>query len=299
MKPESEFDEFLERIGKQRRYSKYTLRNYSKAVLEWYEWLGANEMFSSDIFSVPRIFAKNYVAYLSQKLSRKTLHNKVSALRSFHRFLREKFGAKDNPFSPMPLPKMRKDLPVFLNTRQAADLLSAPWRHLESGKIKRFDAVRDALCLELLYGAGLRVSELCSLKFCDIDFSKATARVLGKGQKTRICPFGAGALELLKIWKEEFCAARGAKDFILFCESGGPVYPRLVQRSLKKYLIEAGLPANITPHKLRHTFATHLVDGGIDLRALQEMLGHASLSTTQIYTHLGTAHLLREHGKLF
>ena len=153
--------------------------------------------------------------------------------------------------------------------------------------------------MELLYGAGLRVSELCSLKFCDIDFSKATARVLGKGQKTRICPFGAGALELLKIWKEEFCAARGAKDFILFCESGGPVYPRLVQRSLKKYLIEAGLPANITPHKLRHTFATHLVDGGIDLRALQEMLGHASLSTTQIYTHLGTAHLLREHGKLF
>ncbi|MBR4597276.1 MAG: tyrosine-type recombinase/integrase [Opitutales bacterium] len=299
MKPASEFGEFLERLGSQRRYSKYTLRNYSKAVLDWYEWLGANEMFSADIFSVPRIFAKNYVAYLSQKLSRKTLHNKVSALRSFHRFLREKFGAKDNPFSPMPLPKMRKDLPVFLNPQQAAGLLSAPWQYLKEGKIKRFEAVRDALCLELLYGAGLRVSELCSLKFADIDFSKATARVLGKGQKTRICPFGAGALELLKIWKEEFCSARGLKDFILFCESGEPIYPRLVQRNLKKYLVGAGLPANITPHKLRHTFATHLVDGGVDLRSLQEMLGHSSLSTTQIYTHLGTAHLLREHGKLF
>ncbi len=299
MKAGAEFDDFLNRIGRQRRYSKYTLRNYSKSVSEWYDWLGSNEMFSGDIFSVPRIFAKNYIAYLSQKVSRTTLHNKISALRTFHRFLREAKGAKENPFASLPLPKMRKDLPVFLNPIQVSKLLSAPWEYLKEGKIKHFEAVRDALCLEFLYGAGLRISELCSLKFSDIDFSRATARVLGKGQKVRLCPFGKNALELLKIWKEEYCAGRAQGDFILFCESGMQIYPRLIQRNLKNYLVEAGLPANITPHKLRHSFATHLVDEGVDLRSLQEMLGHSSLSTTQIYTHLSTAHLKREHGKLF
>ncbi len=299
MKAGAEFDDFLNRIGQQRRYSKYTLRNYSKAVLDWYEWLNANEMFRDDIFSVPRVFAKNYVAHLAQNLSRVTLHNKVSALRTFHRFLRETKGAKENPFAAMPLPKMRKDLPVFLNTQQVARLLSSPWQYLEEGKIKHFEAVRDALCLEFLYGAGLRISELCSLKFSDIDFHKATARVFGKGRKVRLCPFGKSALELLEIWKNEYCMGRSNNDFILFCESGKQIYPRLIQRNLKNYLIEAGLPVNITPHKLRHSFATHLVDEGIDLRSLQEMLGHSSLSTTQIYTHLSTAHLKREHSKLF
>ncbi|MBO6103390.1 MAG: tyrosine-type recombinase/integrase [Opitutales bacterium] len=295
----AQIDSFLDFLSGQRRYSAYTARNYKKSVEDWVAWLGANEMFSSDIFNVDRVFAKNYAASLSSKLSRRTLHNKISALRSFHKFLAGIRPESKNPFESLPLPKMKKDLPVFLSQPQTPQLLSAPWRLLKEGKISKRDAVCDALCLEMLYGAGLRISELCSLKFENIDFSGATARVLGKGSKIRLCPFGESALEILKAWREQFRPAAGPKDFILTSRKGGKMYPRLVQRGIKKYLAMSGLPLDITPHKLRHTFATHLVDAGIDLRALQEMLGHSSLSTTQIYTHLGTAHLKREHSKLF
>lgn len=294
-----EFEAFMRRIGGQRRYSKYTLRNYSKAIADWYAWLDSNELFDSSIFDVPRPFAKNYVAHLAASLSRRSLHNRVSALRTFHRFLRETFGAKANPFASLPLPKMKRDLPVFLGEGRLAELLGAPWRMLECEKTGRFEAVRDALCLELLYGAGLRVSELCALRYADVDFHSASARILGKGSKVRVAPFGSKALELLKEWKAEFAPGAGREDFVLKTEKGARLYPRLVQRLLKKYLAEADLPSNITPHKLRHSFATHMVDGGADLRALQEMLGHSSLSTTQVYTHLGTGHLKREHSKLF
>lgn len=291
--------EFMARISGERRYSKYTARNYSHAVSMWAEWLGANEMFSGTVESADRKFAKNYVAYLASTLSRRTLHNRVSALRSFYRFLIEKGAAESDPFSSLPLPKMKKDLPVFLSEAQVPELLGAPWRMLEEGRLPRFEAVRDALSMELLYGAGLRISELCALRFGAVDFSSACARVLGKGGKTRICPFGKSALELLKLWRDEFRGGASSGDFVLVRENGGGLYPQLVQKRMKTYLAEAGLPSNVTPHKLRHSFATHLVDEGIDLRALQEMLGHASLSTTQVYTHLGTAHLKREHSKLF
>ncbi len=299
LKKGEEFKAYIERIENQRRYSAHTVENYARSISDWYAWLDANELFESDILNVSRVFAKNYAAYLASKLSRKTLHNKISALRSFHRFLREVFGAKVNPFASLPLPKMRKDLPVFLNETQISQLLETPWILLKEEKITRFEAMRDALCLEFLYGAGLRISELCKLKFADIDYTAASAKVLGKGSKTRLCPFGKNALELLKIWKAEFRQNSERSDFIFATEKGEEIYPRLVQRNLKKYLLLANLPLNITPHKLRHTFATHLVDGGADLRALQEMLGHASLSTTQIYTHLSTKHLKQEHSKLF
>ena len=294
-----EFDAFLRRIGEQKRYSKYTLRNYSKAISDWYAWLDANELFGGNIFDVPRAFAKNYVAHLAAALSRRTLHNRVSALRGFHRFLRETYGAKTNPFAALPLPKMKKDLPVFLSEPRLEVLLEAPWQMLKENKIDRFECLRDALALELLYGAGLRISELCALKFGDVDFVSASARVLGKGNKIRIAPFGAKALELLKIWRAEFAPTSERTDLILKTQKDAPLYPRLVQRNLKKYLIAANLPTDITPHKLRHSFATHMVDGGSDLRALQEMMGHASLSTTQMYTHLSTGHLKKEHSKLF
>lgn len=299
MEYKEHLDAFLDYINSQRRYSKYTARNYSKAVLQWCVWLESNEMFSADIFSVDRVFAKNYVAFLSSQVERRTLHNKVSALRSFHKFLARQNPKARNPFEAIPLPKAKKDLPIFLSENQIPKLLKSPFHFLEEGKISRQEAIRDSLCLELLYGAGLRISELCSLKFENIDFEKASARVLGKGNKIRLCPFGEVALEVLKTWRDEFRAGATRKDFVLTSQRGSQMYPRLVQRNLKKYLIESNLPLDITPHKLRHTFATHLVDGGIDLRALQEMLGHSSLSTTQIYTHLGTSHLKKEHSKLF
>ncbi|MBO5254785.1 MAG: tyrosine-type recombinase/integrase, partial [Opitutales bacterium] len=154
---------------------------------------------------------------------------------------------------------------------------------------------RDALCLELLYGAGLRISELCQLKWKDIDFVRNAAIVVGKGNKTRFCPFGEVAGKLLQKWRKEYALSTDNDAYILHTSQKKPMYPRYVQRALAKYLIQSGLPSNITPHKLRHSFATHLVNEGVDLRVLQEMLGHASLSTTQIYTHLNTKKLVAEH----
>lgn len=293
-------DAYLSYISKQRRYSAYTVRNYSESLKEWVEWLSVNEMFEGDdICNVARIFAKNYAAYLSDTLARTTLHNKISALRSFYKFLKMQELTEENPFSNLPLPKLKKDLPIFLTQAQMPHLLESPWNLLKQGKISRFTAFCDSLFIELLYGAGLRVSELCALKFADIDFKKAVARVVGKGNKTRICPFGKPALEILNGWRKEFRIGAKEDDFIFITHLGHKFYPRLVQRRLKIHLQNANLPANVTPHKLRHSFATHLADADIDLRALQEMLGHASLSTTQIYTHLSTAHLLKEHSKLF
>lgn len=296
---DKQFDTFISWLSKQRRYSNYTVRNYSKAVKDWLVWLDKSDMFEGDIASVQRIFAKDYAAYLSEQCERTTLHNKISAIRTFHRFLRQEGFAKDNPFSNLPLPKLKKDLPVFLSQAQIPSLLNSPWELLKQGKISRFQAMCDSLFIELLYGSGIRISELCNLKFSDIDFKKAIARVLGKGNKIRICPFGKAALEVLKKWKEEFRTSASANDFIFITHLGNKFYPRLVQRNLKLHLMNCGLPMNVTPHKLRHSFATHLADANIDLRILQEMLGHSSLSTTQIYTHLGTSHLLKEHSKLF
>ncbi len=290
-----QLDEFLFRISRQRRYSKYTVRNYREAVFDWITWIRASEMSGGDFLRADKKTARAYVVELGMKYSHSTIHNRVSAIRSFYKYLIQAQTVDADPFSLVRLPKMKKDLPVFLSESAMPPLLSAPREDENSGGLEKIDAVRDALCLELLYGAGLRVSELCNLKWGDIDFAANSAKILGKGSKIRFCPFGEKAGEVLRLWRNEFAVSTDKDDYAITLKDGKPLYPRYVQRMLKKYLAETGLPSNITPHKLRHSFATHLVNGGIDLRSLQEMLGHASLSTTQIYTHLSTRKLVEEH----
>ncbi len=283
-------DEFISRLRTQKRYSKYTIRNYKKSVEEWFEFL---EEYGFDTPSqANRKTAKRYVAELSNAMETTTLRNKISAIRSFYKYLIQTNSAESDPFSTVKLPKMKKSLPVFLTETQTPELLQAPW---ESENPNEEATLRDALCFELLYGAGLRVSELCALKWKDIDFSQNAATVLGKGNKTRFCPFGENAGNLLREWKNRFALSTENDAFILHTPQKKQMYPRFIQRALKQYLGYSSLPSNITPHKLRHSFATHLVNEGVDLRALQEMLGHASLSTTQIYTHLNTKKLVAEH----
>ncbi len=291
---QSAFEAFMFRIGEQRRYSKYTIRNYGKSIEEWFVWLNTDGGGISYL-EADKKKARNYVAYLSLKCSHSTIRNKVSAVRSFYKFLMQCGDVEGDPFSTVRLPKLSRELPVFLSEGRTPTLLETPWLLLRDGKISPEKAHRDSICIELLYGAGLRVSELCALKWGDVDMSTGVARVLGKGAKFRFCPVGNVAVELLRKWRADFVPSASASDFILRSERGLPLYPRYVQRELKNYLMIAGLPVNITPHKLRHTFATHLVNGGVDLRALQEMMGHASLSTTQIYTHLNTRKLVEEH----
>lgn len=286
-------DEFILRLKTQKRYSQYTVRNYAKAVGEWFAFLRDNGQETCG--GVSRRFAKRYVIELAERDMPATVRNKISAVRSFYKFLMQTNDAEADPFSGVKLPKPKKDLPVFLTETQTPRLLQAPWNDEREQKQTELSSARDALCLELLYGAGLRISELCALKWRDIDWLRNAATVVGKGNKTRFCPFGDAAGSLLKLWRDKFAISREPDAPILHTPQKKPMYPRFVQRALAKYLAETGLPSNITPHKLRHSFATHLVNGGIDLRALQEMLGHSSLSTTQIYTHLNTKKLVAEH----
>ena len=294
-KSRSALDEFVFMIGGQRRYSKNTVRNYTDSVHDWLEWIVSAEMAGGDFLKADKKTARSYVAELSAKYSHSSTHNKVSAIRSFYKYLIRTGAADSDPFSLVKLPKKGKGLPVFLPESSMPALLSAPRFDGNNGLESKEEAMRDALCIELLYGAGLRVSELCSLKWGDIDLSANIAKVLGKGSKIRFCPFGEKAGELLKLWRADFAKSADFHSPVLTLKNGKTIYPQYVRRMLKKYLAQTGLPSNITPHKLRHSFATHLVNGGVDLRALQEMLGHARLSTTQIYTHLNTGKLLEEY----
>lgn len=286
---------FLIRIGEQRRYSKYTLRNYGQSLREWIAWLGQNEFSDGDYLHADKRIARMYVAELASNFKPPTVRNKISAVRSFYKFLIQTHTAERDPFELVSLPKLRRDLPVCLNEKQTVSLLEMPEMLAKVGKIDEFRALRDSLALELLYGAGLRISELCAMKWKNIDAKRNVATILGKGGKTRLCPYGKRAGELLERWRHEGNSPNEMDAEILRTAKGKPIYPRLIQKDLKVYLQMAGLPMSITPHKLRHGFATHLINADADLRAVQEMMGHASLSTTQIYTHLSLKNISKAY----
>ena len=169
---------------------------------------------------------------------------------------------------------------------QINSLLNTPVLLWKDGKIGEFEAFRDSLVLELLYGGGLRVSELCALSHKPIDVLQGVARILGKGRKERLCPLGPVAIQCIKIFLKRFDLDSTLEAPVICDCRGRRMNPRSIQRLLKTHLRAAGLPLDMTPHKLRHSFASHMLEASGDLRAVQELLGHANLSTTQIYTHL-------------
>jgi integrase/recombinase XerC len=171
------------------------------------------------------------------------------------------------------------------------ELIKGPSRLLQNNAITDLEACRDQLVLELLYGAGLRVSELVGLNYGQVDWAQGVARIIGKGRKERLCPLGKAALLCLDYYKKNFAEGVAPDDPVLVDPDGKRLGVRRVQLLLKKYLGLAGLPMDISPHKLRHSFATHLLNNGADLRVVQDLLGHANLSTTQIYTHLTVGRL--------
>jgi integrase/recombinase XerC len=191
----------------------------------------------------------------------------------------------------VPLPRLDRPLPKFLTERQMFELLAAPLRLLENGGVDAFTAWRDRLMMELLYGGGLRVSELVGLNYGQIDLETGVARVLGKGRKERLCPLGRVATAVLGKWRGGFARDTSPEAPVIVDARHRRLPVRQVQLRLKRYLALAGLPRDITPHKLRHSYATHLLNAGADLRLVQELLGHVNLATTQIYTHVSVAHL--------
>lgn len=288
-------DAFCLYLGSQRRLSAYTVRNYRQAVEQLDAWLSANESWARDFDALTPAQVRAFLIESSRSLARRTLHNRVAGLRAFYLYLKRMQLVSSNPLQGIRLPKLDKPLPKFLTESQMLDLLGAPEKLQQAGQVSAFEAIRDRLIMELLYGAGLRVSELCGLNFSAVDWQQGFVRVLGKGSKERICPIGEVALSCLQNFVQQCDRSTAYDQAILVTAQGRRMEPRAVQKLLKKYLLAVGLPVDMTPHKIRHSYATHLLNGGADLRAVQELLGHANLSTTQIYTHVSTTRLKTAH----
>ncbi len=232
-----------------------------------------------------------FAAALHMRCKKITAARKLSAIRSFFRFLVRKRLLVKNPAEFVPMPKVEKTLPPVLTVEEVVSLVEAP------GRSEAFAALRDLAILEVFYSAGVRVSELTGLRMKDVDLDGATIRVLGKGGKERIAYLGSYASESLRKYINRDRQAAG-RDEPLFAGRGeGGVSQRSVQRLVKKYVQDSGIDKTPTPHALRHTFATHLLDAGVDLRSIQLMLGHSKLSTTQRYTRVSVASLMDSYDK--
>ena len=288
---------FLEYLALERRYSAYTVRNYRQAFVDFHRWLEGAGLAGRPYDALTARDARDFVIEAQRRFDRRTLHNHVSGLRAFYKYWQRQGRLQRSPFVAVPLPKLEKRLPKFLTEAQMVQLLQGPQRLLENGAIDPFTAWRDRLVMELLYGGGLRVSELTGLTYGAIDEAQGVARVLGKGRKERVCPLGRVAMAVLARWRNDFARATGREDPVVVNAEHTHLPVRDVQRLLKRYLALAGLPMDLTPHKLRHSYATHLLNAGADLRLVQELLGHVSLSTTQVYTHVSAARLKAVYDK--
>jgi integrase/recombinase XerC len=282
---------FLHYLEKERRYSRYTVRNYRQAFEDFYVWLQSDGIGSDSLDELSSRDLRDFVIEAQRRFDRRTLHNHVSGLRSFYKYWIKHGRLTRNPWIGVPLPKLEKRLPKFLTEEQMKRLLEGPSRLLENRAIDPFTAWRDRLVMELLYGGGLRVSELEGLNYGSIDLQSGVARVLGKGRKERLCPLGKVATAVLQKFRSEFAQRTGLSDPVVITSRQERISVRQVQLLLKRYLALADLPLDLTPHKIRHSYATHLLNAGADLRLVQELLGHASLNTTQVYTHVSVARL--------
>ena len=276
-----EAESFLDHLSLERRLSSYTSRNYQQALERFFNWLTSDLGRNVKASEVTKSDARSYLVEFQSKYSRRTLRNHVSGLRGFFRFCHTRGFSESNPFPNLTLPKPDKPLPKFLTEKQTRKLLSQAQEKQPSTDGLDFLASRDLMALELLYAGGLRVSELVGLDYGDLDTARATVRVTGKGQKERVCPIGKVALDTVCRFRDHFAKDASHGSPIVINRNGGRLTSRSIQSMIKKYLRAAELPEDMTPHKLRHSFATHLLDNGADLRAVQELLGHSSLSTTR------------------
>lgn len=280
-------DGFLTHLALERGHSRHTVEAYARDLRRFVEYAGDGVA----VAGFTRADVEGWVAWLrdERELSARSAARALSALRSFCKYLIRERLRGDDPTALVPSPRPSRPLPVVLSEAGAADLAMAP-----EGADPR--AVRDRAMLELLYGAGLRVSELVHLELGDVSLDSGVVRARGKGEKTRLVPVGEEALEALRAWLSgpraelvDRATRRGLKRLpsALFVTSRGRGMTRQAMwKNLKRYAAQVGVDPKASPHKLRHSFATHLLDHGADLRSVQAMLGHADIATTQIYTHV-------------
>jgi integrase/recombinase XerC len=279
---------FFNQLRSERMLSRHTVSTYRNALKAFSRWRK-----SGAILVATQREIQDFAIEMQRTRSRATVHNYASALRAFFAFAAGEKLIAQNPTSELILPKLQKLLPKILTLSQITKLLNAPPKAFQLGHVSRVIALRDSMILELLYGAGLRMGELRTIKIGDIDFQNRTLKVLGKGGKERICPFTKAALEAIDRYKSQFTL--GADAYLLSYGDGKILSARNVQYRVKFYLKFCGLPCDLSPHTIRHAYATHLLNKGADLRLVQELLGHASLETTQIYTHVDSEHIKNVH----
>lgn len=287
----------------ERSVSGHTLSGYMSdlkqfAAFRWPDLSGAQRPWGD----VDESDARRFLADLTKNgAGATTVRRKLAALRTFYRFLRREGEASGNPFSMLKGPRKAKTLPKVLSIGDIEMFLAAPAKKLAEGRISEFSALRDSAVFEFLYSTGCRISEAIAVKWGDVDCARGTLIVTGKGSKDRLVIIGSKALAALARLKDHLSAVRPSLALddahVFISDRYAKASARFVERRMKMYLEEAGLPADLSPHKLRHSFATHLLDAGADLRSVQEMLGHASLSTTQIYTHISVERLKDEYAK--
>jgi integrase/recombinase XerC len=275
------FERYIQYLEAERNASPYTVRNYRTDLADFFKFLGGKEIGLLD--EVDRQVLRDYLSHLvGRGVVKASIARKLSAIRSFYRYLVREKIVSANPIEQVSSPKLDKRLPSFLTIEEVERLLNAPDLSTPQGQ-------RDRALLELLYASGLRVSELVNLDLSQINLDTNEIRVWGKGSKERVVLMGEPAAEALRNYlsqgRPKLLGEK--KDNALFLNRYGQRLPeRSVQKILKERANQAGIGKRVHPHMLRHTFATHLLDGGADLRVVQELLGHARLSSTQIYTHV-------------
>lgn len=287
---------YLEAIATQRGFSKNTCRAYEKDLDEFFEFIkkDARQPKADLIKQVDPLGIRAFLGHLHKKNKKSTIARKLSAVRTFFKFLVKQGIIETNPTETIQTPKQEKAIPAYL----AVDDM---FRLLDSIDTDSLAGLRNRAIFETIYSSGLRVSELAGLNYGSIDFRRGMLRVMGKGSRERIVPVGRRALEAIQSYRMQLMKEKGIKsehDSALFLNyRNGRLTPRSVARILDQLVLQCSLLVSVSPHALRHSFATHMLDAGVDLRVVQELLGHKSLSTTQKYTHVSIDRLMATYDK--
>jgi integrase/recombinase XerC len=295
MKLDTELAQFEDYLRVERGLSVHTQRNYLNDMCQFSEFLQESYP-ERDLTTIDSLVVRSYLGALFKRNKKSSIARKLASLRTFFKFLLRKGILDDDPTALIGTPRREKHMPSFLSVDEMFALLSMPDDTTLSG-------IRDRAIMETLYSSGLRVSELVGMNEENFDTTLGIVRVLGKGKKERIVPIGEKALEAVQNYlvvrkrKRAHLPPATAKLPLFENLRGGRLTARSVARIINRYIEQCGIAKNISPHAIRHTFATHMLDAGADLRAIQELLGHVSLSTTQKYTHVSTTKLMETYDK--
>jgi len=292
MDPRQTIERFLHHLDVERNFSEQSLRAYGTDLRQFAEFLDQRAL--PDITRVDNLALRAYLAGMSEaNYGRRSIARKLASVRSLFRYIHRRGEIADNPAKLLRTPKLSRNLPSFLDETQVNVLLTTPDPACWGG-------MRDKAILELLYATGLRVSELVHLQLHDLELSRGSLRTLGKGRKERILPLLPAAIDAITAWlairqrppRSRTGTVAAGTQHVFINQRGGPLTDRSVRRLIDGYVKLAAINCKVTPHTLRHSFATHLLNHGADLRDVQELLGHAHLATTQVYTHVTTARML-------